>query len=464
MNLKKLLLTANECYIVGKALKVQGVMVHSTGANNPTLKRYVGPDDGLLGQNQYNNHWNQFRPGNRQVCVHGFIGKLADGSIATYQTLPWDMRGWHGASGAKGSVNNTHIGFEICEDDLSSATYFNAVYKEAVELVAYLCTLFNLNPLADGVVICHSEGYQRGIASNHGDVMHWFPKHGKNMNMFRADVATLMNQQAQPSIDAEMEQIARVVAAESRGEPYEGQIAVAQCIWDRLNDSKKRFGKDLTDVLRPGQFASPWNGDLKTVKCLQATEDVFKNGKRAFNQPVYFFLSKGASQATFDQRNATYIYLGEIAGHKFWGDVKTATPTPDPMPPAFSPYIIKINNVNVRKDATTSSALVGTTGVGSFTIVEEKNGWGKLKSGMGWVKLDWSDKPRTSIEVGDLVNFSGGTHYTSSTGTKGYAVKAGPAKVTAKNPGSKHPYHLISTNTKLTSVYGWVDANTVSKS
>ena len=63
-------------------------MVHSTGANNPWLKRYVDPDDGKLGKNQYNNHWNTYHTGGREVCIHGFIGKLADGSVATYQTLP----------------------------------------------------------------------------------------------------------------------------------------------------------------------------------------------------------------------------------------------------------------------------------------------------------------------------------------------------------------------------------------
>lgn len=182
MNLHKLIFTNNACYKAGKYITPKGVMVHSTGANNPTLKRYVGPDDGLLGKNTYNNHWNQ--PMDRNVCVHGFIGKLADGSIATYQTLPWNMRGWHGG----GDSNNTHISFEICEDGLTDKAYFNAVYQEAVELTAMLCKEYNLDPLADGVVICHSEGYKRGIASNHGDVMHWFPKHGKNMNTFRADV------------------------------------------------------------------------------------------------------------------------------------------------------------------------------------------------------------------------------------------------------------------------------------
>ena len=38
-------------------------------------------------------------------------------------------------------------------------------------------------------LICHSEGYSRGVASNHGDVMHWSPKFGKNMDGFRADVS-----------------------------------------------------------------------------------------------------------------------------------------------------------------------------------------------------------------------------------------------------------------------------------
>lgn len=185
MNLNKLILTENACYKAGRKITVKGIMVHSTGANNPWLKRYVGPDDGKLGKNQYNNHWNTYHPGGREVCVHGFIGKLADGTVATYQCLPWDHRGWH----AGGSANNTHIGFEICEDDLTDGTYFAKVYKEAVELCAYLCKQYGLT---EKNIICHSEGYKQGVASNHGDVMHWFPKHGKSMDTFRAEVKALL--------------------------------------------------------------------------------------------------------------------------------------------------------------------------------------------------------------------------------------------------------------------------------
>lgn len=189
MNLRKQLLTKNRCYQSGRRIVPKGVMWHSTGANNSRVSRYVQPDDGFLGFNSNKNDWNNPET---DVCVHAFIGKLKDGSIGTYQTLEWDMRGWHSGKGNKGSANNTHISFEICEDGLHDPVYFNKVYKEAVEFTAYLCKMYNLNPLKDGVVICHSEGHDRGIASGHADIMHWLPIHGKNMNTVRIDVDKAM--------------------------------------------------------------------------------------------------------------------------------------------------------------------------------------------------------------------------------------------------------------------------------
>lgn len=209
MRLLRCLLTENDCYKAGRTIVPQGVMVHSTGANNPNLKRYVQPLAGaadygsltaLLGTNQNRNDWNRAGVG---ACVHAFIGRLMDGAIATCQTLPWAMRGWH--CGADG--NNTHISFEICEDGLDDQDYFHRVYQEAVELTAHLCRLYGLDPLADGAVICHSEGYRRGIASAHADVEHWFPKFGRTMDDFRADVAGELKEDdmTQEAFDAMME-------------------------------------------------------------------------------------------------------------------------------------------------------------------------------------------------------------------------------------------------------------------
>lgn len=259
MNLHKLFLTENECYKRGTKITVKGIMVHSTGANNPKLSRYVGPDDGLLGKNPYNNHWNTFNPGGSQVCVHAFIGKLKDGTIATYQTLPWNHRGWH----AGGSANNTHIGFEICEDGLTDSAYFKKVYQEAVELCAYLCKEYSLDPLKN--IICHSEGAKLGVASSHGDVMHWFPKHGKNMDTFRAAVKAEMGKAAgtsssQTETKTETETTAQLYRVRKSWTDAKSQIGA----YKKLANAKKAckagykvFDKDGKVVYEPAAETKP---------------------------------------------------------------------------------------------------------------------------------------------------------------------------------------------------------------
>jgi hypothetical protein len=97
------------------------------------------------------------------------------------------MRGWH----AGGAANNTHISFEICEDALDDADYLGAVYEAAAELCAYLCKQYAIAPEA---IICHSEGCAMGIASNHADVMHWFPRYRKTMDDFRQTVRNRMEE------------------------------------------------------------------------------------------------------------------------------------------------------------------------------------------------------------------------------------------------------------------------------
>lgn len=201
-------LTRNDCYRAGRTIRPQGVMVHSTGSNNPSVARYV-PGDDVIGRNQYGNDWD--RPG-LEKCAHAFVGRFADGGVGTVQTLPWNRRGWHCGRGKNGSANDTHISFEICEDGLEDASYFEAVYQEAVELTAMLCREHNLDPLADGVVICHKEGYHRGIASNHSDVLHWFPKFGKTMDDFRGDVAQKMRGEQEVTYEQWKEYMDRYLA------------------------------------------------------------------------------------------------------------------------------------------------------------------------------------------------------------------------------------------------------------
>lgn len=217
------ILTQNDCYKAGRTITPQGVMVHSTGANNPRLSRYV-PGSGEIGYNSGGNHWDMSGTG---ACVHAFIGKLADGSVGVVQTLPWNRRGWHCGKGSRGSANDTHISFEICEDGLQDAGYFEAVYQASVELTADLCKQYGLDPQADGVVLCHSEGNARGVASNHADVMHWFPEFGKNMDTFRADVARTMegeDEMTQEQFNKMADAYFARKAAEEADQPWEQDV------------------------------------------------------------------------------------------------------------------------------------------------------------------------------------------------------------------------------------------------
>lgn len=219
--------TTSTCYTRTTTMKVKGVLIHSTGANNPTIKRYVQPSDNapdrqkmlqIIGVNNNRNDWNHKYV---EAGLNAWIGKLADGTVATVQTMPWNYRPWGCGSGKKGSCNDGWIQFEICEDALTDRNYFNAAYNEMVELVAYLCQMYNLNPYGTvthngikvPVILCHQDSARLGLGSNHSDIYNWFPKFGKSMDDVRNDVAALLNTPAPaPTPDVPVNYQAKVVA------------------------------------------------------------------------------------------------------------------------------------------------------------------------------------------------------------------------------------------------------------
>jgi len=176
MEIKENFVYKNECYKANRHHKVRGIMIHSTGTNQTSLS-------------VWHRLFNALRPQNRQVCVHAFIGLDDDGEVKTMQTLPWDSVGWHSGSGFLGwsqNANNTgYIGIELCEDDLSDGGYLDRVISEAADVCAFLCKKYGIDEKS---IICHAEGHRKGIASNHADVEHWFARHKKTMDAFRADV------------------------------------------------------------------------------------------------------------------------------------------------------------------------------------------------------------------------------------------------------------------------------------
>lgn len=193
MEIVNSILTKNPCYTAGRKITVKGLMLHSVGCSQPKASVFI-------------NSWN--KESYSRACVHAFIDGN-DGKV--YQTLPWDHRGWHAGSSINGSANNSHIGVEMCEPatikytsgfgfKVNNAADAKAVaertYKSAVELFAFLCKTYRLDPLATGVIISHSEGHKRGVASNHGDPEHLWKglKLSYTMDGFREDVKKAMGE------------------------------------------------------------------------------------------------------------------------------------------------------------------------------------------------------------------------------------------------------------------------------
>ena len=198
MKIVKSIMTKNPCYKKDEEIAIKELILHLVGCPQTKAKVFI---------NQFNKSTYD------RACVHGFID-ANDGTI--YQTLPWNHRGWHSGKGTKGSANNTHIGVEMCEpayikytsgssftvtDKVKAQECVKKTYKSAVELFAYLCKAYKLNPLKDGVIISHKEGCTKGIASNHGDPEHLWKGVGLSytMDKFRKDVKKAMDAPATTS-------------------------------------------------------------------------------------------------------------------------------------------------------------------------------------------------------------------------------------------------------------------------
>lgn len=303
----------------------------------------------ILGTNTNKNDWNHIE---HQAGLNAWIGKLADGTIATVQTMPWDYKPWGCGSGTKGSCNNGWIQFEICEDGLTDKNYFNKVYQEACELTAYLCDLFNINPSGtvdvNGIkvptILCHADSYKLGLGSNHGDVLHWFSKYNKDMEDVRKDVTKLMGKKENKPVDDN----------ESKKEEKQNDLKIGDAV-SLLLGSTYTSGKSIPS----------W----------------------VFNSKLYI--------RKFQKDGTEAI----ISTHKT-GSVTGIVATEDLIPygtsqvaEGFEPYYVKINTdvLNVRAGAGTSYKI--TTQVTKnqiFTIIDERDGWGKLKSGAGWISLDYT--------------------------------------------------------------------------
>ena len=403
-------LTKNCCYQAGRKIGVKGLMLHSVGCPQPSAEAFISSWDNVQAT----------------ACVHAFV----DGNTGeVYQTLPWNHRGWHCASGAAGSGNDSYIGVELCEpacikytagstfvcsDPEAAKETVKRTYDAAVELFAMLCREYDLDPLADGVIISHREGHARGIASNHGDPEHLWGRLGMEytMDTFREDVSSAMDghtsimgeavatsQQMQdyvraknPAVPQSVLDMIPLYLSEGAVEGVRGDIAFAQSCLETGNftfrdtavtlDQNNFCGMGVTEKgMRGNSFATPQLGIRAQIQHLKAyaTVDLLAG---ICVDPRYKWVEKGCAPyvewlGQKENPNGKGWAAGAGYGEKILGILKSITGAANISPTV--PFLVKAADLDIFPAPPTAK-----TGIGTFTITETQSGWGKLKSGAGW--------------------------------------------------------------------------------
>lgn len=113
--------------------------------------------------------------------------------------------------------------------------------------------------------------------------------------------------------------------------------------------------------------------------------------------PSYIFASNNKATAMKNWKAFKALVKGYL--DTLNGGASAPTPAPPHTATAFEAYKVRVTatNLNIRKGAGTNFASVGYIAPGVYTIVEEADGksatrWGKLKSGKGWISLDYAKK------------------------------------------------------------------------
>ena len=107
------------------------------------------------------------------------------------------------------------------------------------------------------------------------------------------------------------------------------------------------------------------------------------------------------ARRTYSLTNSRILGYGRPA-YDAAGAVAPVTPATPVAPQTTDvPFLVKISirDLNIRKGPGTNYSRTGSyTGIGVFTIVDVQSGqgsdtgWGKLKSGAGWISLDYTKK------------------------------------------------------------------------
>ena len=442
MKLVQSILTKNPCYTAGRKIEVKGLMLHSVGCPQPKASVFISNWNSASYDNACVHGFIDANDGTvYQTLPWNHRGWHAGGAahnthIGVEMCEPACIKYTGGSS-------------FTCSDTTAAKACAKRTYEAAVELFAMLCKEYKLDPLKSGVIISHKEGHARGVASNHGDPEHLWNglKMGYTMDTFRKAVKDKMGKEtnttpskgtqatafANLSESAVIAKVGPLFTADQKKSGILASVSMAQFILESgygkselAQKANNCFGMK-TSLSGNTWSGSTWDGKSKYTK---STQEEYKPGEKTTitadfrkypnvedsiaDHSAYLLGAKNGTKNRYDGLKGCKDYKKAVQIIKDGGyatsstyvsnlcsiiekwkltqyDVSASETKPETTTkfPA-TPFLVRviIDNLNYRSEPSMNGKVNGQTGVGTFTIMEVKNGWGRLKSGAGWIYLE----------------------------------------------------------------------------
>ena len=280
---------------------------------------------------------------NNQVSFH-----IACDDVDVIQGLPLNRNAWHATDGGNGPGNRYGIGVEICYSKSGGARY-----TRAEENAVYVCARLL---------------YQHGLGIESLKQHHDFATNGKNCPHRIRDEG-------------------RWEGFKGRVEWVLGEIKAGRC------EASLRSGTTSSKVTSSSQTVITPASTNYVVKITADTLNIRKGPGVSYS--VVGELGKGEAYTIVETQNG----WGKLKSGVGWINLSytqrvSNTPATSSISTSSS-YMVKVTaySLNVRKGPGASYPVTTSVKKGDvFTITETKNGWGKLKSGAGWISLGYTQK------------------------------------------------------------------------
>ena len=273
---------------------------------------------------------------NNQVSYHVCVDERE-----VIQAIPFNRNAWHAGDGASGTGNRKSIGIEIARST-GDANLFEQAERNCAAYVAKLLK---------------ERGWGIDRVKRHKD---WSGKYCPHKTMDKG---------------------------------WQRFLNMIQAELNKLNQPKPqpRPQQQTNGKFKVGNY----NGYVVTTDSLNVRQ------RRNAGSALLTTIPKGTKVYV---RYVMYQDNSATPKGSLWGGVEYNGKTgfinlnyvqPTSAPATTTNFIVKINTaaLNVRKEPNAYSAITTTVKSGQvFTIVEERNGWGKLKSGAGWINLSYTKK------------------------------------------------------------------------